>query len=125
MRLLARAHQPVGDQDATDNEGYPNKIVGVECDPMPPIIVASVHVLVRAQGYVWLPSFSAHAEATAEFAVSLPGVVAQPPFSMADRRSQEDEIFLNSASFSAAPAWCWNFSTQIGVSAATTAVSAR
>jgi hypothetical protein len=70
---------------------------------MPPIIVAGAHVLVRAQGYVWLPSFSAHAEATAVFAVSLAGVVAQPPFSISDRRSQEDEIFLNSANFSAAP----------------------
>ncbi len=103
-RLLARKHQPGGKQDPTDNEGYPNKIVGVECDPMLPIVAAGAHVLVRAQGYVWLPSFSAHAAATAEFDVSLPGAVAQPPFSISDRRSQEDEIFLNSASFSAAPA---------------------
>jgi hypothetical protein len=122
--LSVRKQQPVGDEDPTDNEGYPNQIIGVESDPNPPIIAVSIQLLVHAQDYVWLPSFSAHAAATAEFDVSLPGTMAQPPFSMSDRRSQ-DEIFLNSASFSAAPAWCWNFSTQIGVSAATIAVSVR
>src|SRR5204863_8701242 len=40
------------------------------------------------------------------------------------RRSQE-EILLNATSLAAASVCCWNFSTQIGVSAATTAVSAR
>src|SRR5437667_12419745 len=51
-------------------------------------------------------------------------MVAQPPFSMTDRRFH-DEILLNSINFAGASAWCWNFSTQIGASTATTAVSAR
>ena len=73
---------------------------------------------------VRLPSFSAQALATAEFGALLPGMVAQPPFSMRTRRSQE-ETLLNATSLAAASVCCWNFSTQIGVSAATTAVSAR
>src|ERR1700726_34795 len=73
---------------------------------------------------VRLPSFSAQVLATAEFAALLPGMVAQPPFSMRARRSQE-ETLLNATSLAAASVCCWNFSTQIGVSAATTAVSAR
>src|SRR6202521_4703268 len=32
---------------------------------------------------------------------------------------------LNSTNFAVASAWCWNFSTQIGASTATTAVSAH
>src|SRR5438876_1838450 len=51
-------------------------------------------------------------------------MVAQPPFSMTDRRFH-DETLLNSTNFAGASAWCWNFSTQIGASAATTAASAR
>src|ERR1700745_861469 len=43
---------------------------------------------------------------------------------MTDRRFH-DETLLNSTNFAGASAWCWNFSTQIGASAATTAVSAR
>src|SRR6266850_1003696 len=74
--------------------------------------------------YVNLPSFSAQALATAEFGFSVPGNVAQPPFSMSDRRSQ-DKALLNATSFAAASVCCWNFSTQIGASTATTAVSAR
>src|SRR5579862_7701873 len=34
------------------------------------------------EGHVALPSFSAHALATSELAVLLPGIVAQPPFSI-------------------------------------------
>ena len=46
--------------------------------------------------YRRLPSPSAQAEATAEFGgVSVPGIVAQPPFSMIDRRFY-DETLLNS-----------------------------
>jgi hypothetical protein len=70
------------------------------------------------------PAFSAQALATAEFGFSVPGNVAQPPFSMSDRRSQ-DKALLNATSFAAASVWRWNFSTQIGASTATTAVSAR
>src|SRR5271167_2795942 len=51
-------------------------------------------------------------------------MVAQPPSSMTDRRFH-DETLLNSTNFAGASAWCWNFSTQIGASAATTAASAR
>src|SRR6266478_9532643 len=51
-------------------------------------------------------------------------MVAQPPFSMTDRRFH-DETLLNSTNFAGASAWCWSFSTQIGASTATTAVSAR
>jgi len=72
--------------------------------------------------YVKLPSFSAQALATAEFGVLLPGIVAQPPFSMTARRSQDEETLLNATSFAAASVCCWNLSTQIGASAATTAV---
>jgi hypothetical protein len=43
---------------------------------------------------------------------------------MSDRRSH-DATLLNSTNFAGASAWCWNFSTQIGASAATTAASAR
>ena len=46
---------------------------------------------------------------------SVPGTVAQPPFSMISRRSQV-EAFLNSVNFAGASACAWNFSTQIGVS---------
>src|SRR4029077_19610610 len=53
------------------------------------------------------------------------GKVAQPPFSMSERRSQDAETLLNATSFAAASVCCWNLSTQIGASAATTAVSAR
>src|SRR5438445_8149840 len=74
---------------------------------------------------VRLPSFSAQALATAEFGALLPGMVAQPPFSMSERRSQDEETWLNATSFAAASVCCWNFSTQIGASAATTAASAR
>src|SRR6202035_3799973 len=74
---------------------------------------------------VRLPSFSAQALATAESGVLLPGMVAQPPFSMSERRSQDEETLLNATSFAAASVCCWNFSTQIGASAATTAAAAR
>src|SRR5260370_26530639 len=52
-------------------------------------------------------------------------MVAQPPFSMSERRSQDEETLLNATSFAAASVCCWNLSTQIGASAAMTAVSAR
>ena len=62
--------------------------------------------------------------AAAEFIFSVPGVVAQPPFSMSARWSHE-AAFLNSISFAVELACCWNFSTQIGASTLTTALSAR
>src|ERR1700746_108596 len=52
-------------------------------------------------------------------------MVAQPPFSMRERRSQDEETLLNATSFATASVCCWNFSTQIGASAATTAAAAR
>ena len=75
--------------------------------------------------YNGLPSRSAQALATAAFGVSLPGIVAQPPFSMIAPRSRDVGTLPNAASFAGASACCWNFSTQIGASAATTAVAAR
>jgi hypothetical protein len=73
---------------------------------------------------VKLPSFSAQALITAEFGSSVAGMMAHPPFSIIDRRSQ-DGALLNATSFAAASVCYWNFSTQIGASTATTAVSAR
>jgi len=43
---------------------------------------------------------------------------------MTDRRFH-DETLLELDNFAGASAWCWNFSTQIGASTATTAASAR
>src|SRR5205823_12706553 len=71
------------------------------------------------------PSCSAQAVATAVFGVSVPAIVAQPPFSMKERRSQDENTLLNSASFAGASACCRNLSTQIGARAVTTAVCAR
>ncbi|HKE23372.1 MAG TPA: hypothetical protein VKB88_13490, partial [Bryobacteraceae bacterium] len=79
---------------------------------------------IRANAYSGRASRSAQAAATAELGVSAPGAVAQPPFSMINRRSQV-EALLNSVSFAGASACCWNLSTQIGVSTSTTAVCAR
>jgi hypothetical protein len=79
------------------------------------------HLAEPSNAYSRLPSRSAQALATAEFGVSVPGIVAQPPFSMTDRRFH-DETLLNSINFPDASAWCWNFSTQIGASTPTTAV---
>src|SRR6202043_745253 len=70
------------------------------------------------------PSLSAQAVATAEFDLSVPGIVAQPAFSISERWSQE-AAFLNSVSFAAESVCCWNFSTQIGASTLTIAPSAR
>ena len=61
----------------------------------------------------------------AEFGVALAGMVAQPPFSINERWSHDMESFLNSTSFVAASVCTSNFATQTGVSAATTATSAR
>src|SRR5262244_3065331 len=69
-------------------------------------------------------SRSVQARATALLGVSVPGTVAQPPFSMISRRSQV-EALPNSVNFAAASACALNFSTQIGVSTSTTAASAR
>src|SRR6185295_13557918 len=71
-------------------------------------------------GYFRLLSRSAHARATALSALSLPGSVAQPPFSMKSACWYE-LTFLSSVMFVAASALCWNLSTQIGDSADMTA----
>jgi len=70
------------------------------------------------------PRRSTQAVAIAEFGVSVPGTVAQPPFSMIDRRSHEGALF-NSVNFAGASGCCRNLSTQIGTNASTTAVCAR
>jgi len=44
---------------------------------MPPIIATGVHLLVHVHGYVWLPSFSAHAAVTADPALVRPVAVYQ------------------------------------------------
>src|SRR5205085_3251499 len=70
--------------------------------------------------YFRLLSIFAQACATAEFAESLPGSVAQPPFSM-NEPCWYELTFFSSVMFAAASVLCWNLSTQIGESAATTA----
>jgi hypothetical protein len=50
------------------------------------------------------PSRSAQAVTTAELGASVPGIVAQPPFSMIERRSHDEDTFLNSINFVAASA---------------------
>jgi hypothetical protein len=77
----------------------------------------------RSNSYSGRPSRSAQAVATAELGVSVPGTVAQPPFSMIDRRSHHEA--LPNFNFAGASACCWNLSAQIGASTSTTAVSAR
>ena len=96
-------------------------------DPLWPLIASggsSTHLDYVRNSYRERASRSAHAVATAELGVSVPGIVAQPPFSMIDRRSQDDAL-LNSVIFAGASACCRNLSTQIGASASTTAVCAR
>src|SRR5687767_8643955 len=73
-----------------------------------------------ASRYFRLLSRLAQACATEESALSLPGSVAHPPFSMNDPCWYE-LTFLSSAMFAPASALRWNLSTQIGDSAATTA----
>src|SRR6266568_2696379 len=72
----------------------------------------------RSGAYLRLSSMLAHACATAELAWSLPGSVAQPPFSTKSLCSQELLTFLSSARFAAAPEACWNLSTQMEARAA-------
>src|SRR3954470_23818122 len=72
------------------------------------------------KAYFRLLSMLAQACATAEFAASLPGSVAQPPFSM-NELCWYELTFLSSAMFATASALRWNLSTQIGERAATTA----
>src|ERR1700730_5635355 len=70
-----------------------------------------------AQAHLRLSSISAQARATDELATSLPGRVAQPPFSTKEVCCQE-LTFFSSTRFASAPEACWNLSTQIGASAA-------
>ena len=73
---------------------------------------------------VTLPSCSAHALATVVRGTSVPGIVAQPPFSIYGPCSHV-EAFFNSVSLVAASACARNFAIQKGVSAVMTAVSVR
>src|SRR5258708_9832271 len=80
--------------------------------------------LLRTIGaYLGRVSRLAHACATAELAGSLPGSVAQPPFSTKEPCCHE-LTFISSVRFAAASAPCWNLSAQMGASASTTAVAA-
>src|SRR5271154_4192539 len=60
---------------------------------------------------------------TPESAALLPGITAQPPFSTYAACCQES-VFFNAVRFVAAPALRWNWSTQIGATAAPTALLA-
>jgi hypothetical protein len=80
--------------------------------------------LTRSNSYSGRPSRSAQAVATAELGAPVPGTVAQPPFSMINRRSHNDAL-LNSVNFAGASGCCRNLSTQIGASTSTTAACAR
>src|SRR5258708_28245421 len=71
--------------------------------------------------YFRFPSIVAHACATAELALSLPGDVAQPPFSTKLPCMYAD-TFLSSTKLFTASAECWNLSTQMGANTATTAL---
>src|ERR1043165_3299572 len=73
-----------------------------------------------AQAHLRSPSIWAQARATDELATSLPGSVAQPPFSTKEVCCQE-LTFFSSTRFASAPAARRNLSTQMGASAAMTA----
>jgi hypothetical protein len=70
-----------------------------------------------------LLSALAQARATSLSADVLPGMVAQPPFSTKELCSQL-LIFFSATKVSVASVACWNLSTQMGASAAMTAVLA-
>src|ERR1700730_8241192 len=76
-----------------------------------------------AQAHLRLSSISAQARATDEWTTSLPGSVAQPPFSTKEVCCQE-LTFFSSTRFASAPAARRNLSTQMGASAAMTALLA-
>src|ERR1700730_4963037 len=76
-----------------------------------------------AQAHLRSPSISAQARATDELTTSLPGSVAQPPFSTKEVCCQE-LTFFSLKRFASAPAARRNLSTQMGASAAMTALLA-
>jgi hypothetical protein len=76
-----------------------------------------------ARIYFRLLSRAAHAWGTPESAALLPGITAQPPFSTYAPRFQV-LTFFSSVRLLAESALCWNWSTQIGAMAATTALLA-
>ncbi len=73
--------------------------------------------------YFKLLRMAAQACDTLESAALLPGMVAQPPFSMYAACSHV-LVFFSAVRLSAASALRWNWSTQIGAIAATTALLA-
>src|SRR5689334_3130450 len=81
------------------------------------------YLLRTIEAYFGRVSRLAHACATAELAGSLPGSVAQPPFSTKGPCCHE-LTFFSSVRFAAASASCWNLSAQMGASASTTAAAA-
>src|SRR5271166_4697086 len=76
-----------------------------------------------ARTYFRLLSRAAHAWGTPESAALLPGIVAQPPFSTYAACCHES-VFFSSVRLLVASALRWNWSTQIGAMAATTALLA-
>src|SRR5271166_6158052 len=79
--------------------------------------------LFAARIYFRLLSRAAHAWGTPESAALLPGITAQPPFSTYVACCHES-VFFSAVRFTAASALRWNWSTQIGAIAATTALLA-
>jgi len=73
--------------------------------------------------YFKLLSRAAHAWGTPEWTALLPGIIAQPPFSTYAACCHES-VFFNAVRLSVASALRWNCSTQIGATAATTALLA-
>ena len=73
--------------------------------------------------YFRLLSRAAHAWGTPESAALLPGITAQPPFSTYAACCHEF-VFLSAVRLLAASLLRWNWSTQIGAIAATTALFA-
>src|SRR5580704_16209149 len=73
--------------------------------------------------YFRLPSRAAQAWDTPESAALLPGITAQPPFSTYAACCHES-VFFSAVRLLAASVLRWNWSTQIGAIAATTALLA-
>ena len=74
-------------------------------------------------GYFNALSILAQTSATLRLGDSVPGNVAQPPFST-NVSCFHKSVALSSTKVALASAACWNLSTQIGASAVTTAMLA-
>ena len=86
-------------------------------------IVAHRGRLKRSLAYFKLLRMEAQAWGTPESTALLPGITAQPPFSTCVACCHES-VFFSAVRLLAASALRWNWSTQIGAMAATTALLA-